>query len=77
MKNIGKYIVIDPKICHGQPTFKGTRILVKAILEQLEDGLSWEEIIYQWDNKIHKDAIREAIHLAALSFVNHNYEPVN
>ena len=77
MKNLGKYIVADPKICHGQPTFKGTRILVKAILEQLEDGFSWDEIIYEWDDKINKDAIREAIHLAALCLENHQYEPAS
>jgi len=77
MKNLGKYIVADPKICHGQLTFKGTRILVKAILEQLEDGCSWDEIIYEWDGKINKEAIKEAIHPATLSFVNHQYELVN
>jgi hypothetical protein len=27
----------------GQPTFKGTRIMAWIVLEQLEDGLSWEE----------------------------------
>jgi uncharacterized protein (DUF433 family) len=28
---IGRYIVADPEICHGQPTFRGTRILVSAL----------------------------------------------
>ncbi|MGA9347737.1 MAG: DUF433 domain-containing protein [Anaerolineae bacterium] len=23
---IGSYLVIDPEICHGQMTFKGTRV---------------------------------------------------
>src|SRR6266478_3822616 len=31
----GRYIVSDPKICHGQPTFRGTRILVADVLERL------------------------------------------
>jgi hypothetical protein len=31
-------IVVDPKICHGQPCIKGTRILVHTILELLEAG---------------------------------------
>jgi hypothetical protein len=25
-KFIGRYIVTDPNICHGKPTFRGTRI---------------------------------------------------
>ncbi len=27
-KLIGRYIVTDPDICHGKPTFRGTRIFV-------------------------------------------------
>ena len=27
-KLIGRYIVSDPRICHGKPMFRGTRILV-------------------------------------------------
>ena len=26
-KLLGRYIVTDPQICHGQPTFRGTRIM--------------------------------------------------
>jgi hypothetical protein len=28
IKLLGRYVVADPEICHGQPTFRGTRILV-------------------------------------------------
>ena len=28
VRAVGRYIVADPAICHGQPTFRGTRILV-------------------------------------------------
>ena len=38
-KERGQYIVADPDICHGQPTFKGTRIMVKSVLEMLTKGL--------------------------------------
>ena len=44
-KIIGRYIVADPRICHGQPTFRGTRIMVSQVLEQLADGLAWETIV--------------------------------
>lgn len=42
---INKYIAADPEICHGKPTFKGTRIMVWQILEMLEHGDTTKEII--------------------------------
>src|SRR5438128_1165213 len=38
---LGRHVVADSKICGGQPTFKGTRIMVWIILEQLARGMSW------------------------------------
>ena len=35
---INPYIVADPQICHGKPTFAGTRIMVWQILEMLASG---------------------------------------
>ena len=45
---LGRHIVADAEICGGQPTFKGTRIMVWIVLEQLEDGLSWDEVVADW-----------------------------
>jgi uncharacterized protein (DUF433 family) len=42
--NVGDYITTDPRICHGKPCFKGTRILVHLVLELLAEGISKEEI---------------------------------
>lgn len=33
-----KRITIDPDICHGKPTIRGTRYPVEAILEYLAAG---------------------------------------
>lgn len=41
---INKYIVADPKICHGKPVFVGTRIMVWQILEMLASGEDKKEI---------------------------------
>ena len=38
------YIRVDPRICHGKPTFKNTRIMVATILEFLEAGETYEGI---------------------------------
>jgi len=63
---LGRHIVADSKICGGQPTFKGTRIMVWLVLEQIEEGLSWDEIAREWDGRVSGEAIGEAIAIAPL-----------
>ena len=63
---LGRHIVADPRICGGQPTFKGTRIMVWIVLEQLERGMTWQEIVGEWDGKVSEAAIAEAISIAPL-----------
>ena len=58
---IGRYIVTDPEICHGKPTFRGTRIMVSHVLEQVAEGTAWETIIHEWRGGITKEAIAEAV----------------
>ena len=41
---INSYIVADPEICHGKPTFKNTRVMVWQILEMLKAGVTTREI---------------------------------
>ncbi|HLN32646.1 MAG TPA: DUF433 domain-containing protein [Gemmataceae bacterium] len=64
-KPLGRYIVMDPSICHGQPTFRTTRILVKDVLEQVANGMAWDAIIEEWHGSISKGAIAEAVRLAS------------
>lgn len=66
---LGQYIVKDPEICHGKPTFRGTRILVKDVLEQVASGMDWQEIIAEWQGSLEKEAIEEAILLASKVFL--------
>jgi uncharacterized protein (DUF433 family) len=68
---VGRYIVADPKICHGQLTFRGTRILVAYVLDQLAQGLAWETVIEDWRGHISRDAIAEAVRLAREAFLKH------
>ena len=63
---LGKHIVADPEICHGQPTFKGTRIMVWIVLEQLDRGMTWKEIMGEWHGKVGEEAISETIAIAHL-----------
>jgi uncharacterized protein (DUF433 family) len=74
MKLIGCYIVADPEICHGKPTFRGTRIMVSQVLEMVASGMAWETIIEQCHNSITKEAIAEAVSLASKTFIEHAHE---
>ena len=69
---IGRFIVADPAICHGQPTFRGTRILVGDVLEQVAAGLAWETIVEEWRGSVSSDAISEAVLLASRAFRDHS-----
>jgi uncharacterized protein (DUF433 family) len=71
-KAIGRFIVVDPKVCHGQPTFSGTRILVADVLEQVALGLAWESIVEEWRDSVSRDAIREAVRLSRQAFLDHS-----
>jgi len=42
---IEERIETDPEICHGKPCIKGTRIMISIILEWLEAGKTFEEIM--------------------------------
>jgi len=44
-KNMGACIVSYPAICHGEPTFRGTCIMVADVLEPVESGMAYEAII--------------------------------
>jgi len=69
---IGRFIVADPDICHGQPTFRGTRILVADVLEQVAGGIAWETIEEEWRGNVSFDAISEAARLASQAFRDHS-----
>lgn len=63
--NYADYISVDPKVCHGQPCFRGTRIMVYLVLELLEGGVSPEEIIKRYYRKLTQKHIQATLHYAA------------
>lgn len=73
-KALGRYIMADPDICHGEPTFRGTRILVADVLEQIANGMAWEAIIEEWRGKLTREAIAEAVRLAREALIAHTPE---
>ena len=45
MTERSKYISIDPNICHGQASVKGTRIPVHQVLAMLANGDTVEDLL--------------------------------
>ena len=68
---LGRFIVADPEICHGKPTFRGTRIMVWQVLDMIASGMAWETIVEECHNSINKDAIAEVVKLASEAFLKH------
>ena len=60
----GQYVVADPDICHGQLTFKGTRIMVKSVLFYVAQGQDWDWISQEYYGKVSREAIAEAVNIA-------------
>ncbi|HLD06054.1 MAG TPA: DUF433 domain-containing protein [Candidatus Nanoarchaeia archaeon] len=60
---VDQHIVMDTEICHGTPTFTGTRIMVWQVLELLEAGRTPAEIIRQFPS-LSKAHIRAALRYA-------------
>ena len=70
---LGRYIVADPAICHGKPTFVGTRIMVTQVLKQVASGMAWNAISAEWRGDVSNDTIAEAVELAQRIFEDHAF----
>jgi uncharacterized protein (DUF433 family) len=71
-RELGRFVVADPVVCGGKPTFKGTRVMLWQVLDQVAAGMPWEQISWSWRDKVSNAAIAEAVQLAA----SHFKEPV-
>jgi uncharacterized protein (DUF433 family) len=65
---------MDSSICHGEPTFRGTRIFVKDVLEQVASGMAWGSIVEEWRGSITEPAIAEAVRLASEALLEHKHQ---
>jgi uncharacterized protein (DUF433 family) len=61
---VGRHLVFDSEICHGQLTFRGTRVPVDAVLTFLAKGYSVDQLLRSWP-ELTRPAVEEAIHLAS------------
>ena len=66
LKNYGDRIIRDPKICGGEPVFKGTRVTLRTVLASLADGDCADEILRDFPSLKAED-VQAAIAFAAAS----------
>ena len=50
-------ISIDPAVMGGTPCFRGTRVPVAVLFDNLADGLSVDEILCSWPSLKRKDVL--------------------
>ena len=62
---LGDYIVAAPDVCGGRPTFKYTRIEVEVVLDLLAAGESMDRLVENFQGRVPREAIEEALKLAA------------
>ena len=68
-------ITIDPAICHGKPCIRGLRYPVETILELLTSGMSFEDILADYEDLEREDILAALAYATRLSRVG-RIEPV-
>ena len=51
------HITIDPDVCNGKPTIKGTRITAQTVLEFLAAGDSIEDVLEEYPSLSREDVL--------------------
>lgn len=74
---VNKHIVADTNICHGQPVFKGTRIMVWQVAELLGAGISVNVILKDYFPQLSKQAILAALIYASKILEGEKYVAFN
>jgi uncharacterized protein (DUF433 family) len=57
-------IIVNPKIHFGKPVVKGTRITVQNVLELVNEGLTFDQIIRDYYPDLKKDDIHACLQYA-------------
>ncbi|MCI0698180.1 DUF433 domain-containing protein [candidate division KSB1 bacterium] len=62
-------ITINPEICHGKPCIRGLRYPVETILELLSAGMTFEEILADYEDLEREDILAALAYAARLTQV--------
>lgn len=68
-------ITINPAICHGSPCVRGLRYPVEMLLELLSSGMTFDEILADYED-LERDDLRAALAYAARLARTRRSQPV-
>jgi uncharacterized protein (DUF433 family) len=67
-------VVIDPDVQHGKPVIRGTRVPISRILGGLAGGLTYQEIIQEYE--VTQEDISAALDYAAELIETEEFRPL-
>jgi len=67
MNDMLRRIAIDPNVCFGKPSVRGTRIWVSLLLDFLASGASFEEILENYPQLQREDILAAIAYRAEMS----------
>ncbi len=70
-------ITINPEICHGKPCIRGLRYPVEFLLELLSSGMTYGEILADYEDLEEADILSALLFAARLSQVKRVYSLVS
>ena len=73
--NIEDRISIDPRVCHGKPVIRGTRVPVAIIVGSLAGGMSFEDIEAEYD--VVREDIQAALAFAGALVQEESFHPLS
>jgi uncharacterized protein (DUF433 family) len=59
-------ITVDPAICHGKPCVRGRRYPVEVLLELLSSGMTFEEVLADYEDLEREDLLAVLAYAAGL-----------
>lgn len=75
MNGLLSRITIDPAICHGKPCVRGLRYPVETLLELLSSGMTFEEILADYED-LERDDLLAILSFAARLARTRRLQPV-
>jgi uncharacterized protein (DUF433 family) len=63
-------ITIDPAICHGKPCVRGLRYPVEMLLELLSSGMTFDEVLRDYEDLEREDLLAVLAYAASSAFLH-------
>lgn len=68
-------IVIDPRVCHGRPVVRGTRLPVTLVVGSLAGGMTFEQVEQEYG--LSEEDIRAALRFVADLAAQESFHPLS